>query len=80
MKYNIPPVAKSERSNILDEEILRISKELFDIPLFGYGIGILFNIIFLYYLYKKATLFSLIYFIILYYIIIRAIQTKLFES
>ena len=77
MKYDIPPVARSQRSGILDEKILQLSNELFEIPLFGYGISGIINILFIYLWYKKVTFFSLIFFLFLYYLIIRIIQIKI---
>lgn len=78
LKLDIPPVERSQRSGFLDEKVLEISKELFEIPIFGYAAGALFNIFYLYHWYKRTTLFSLFYFIFLYYIILRTIQTKFF--
>ncbi len=77
MKSGFPQFAKSQRSGFIDEKILELSQELFEIPLFGYGIAAILNIFYLYYWYKKASLFSLIYFIILFYIITKIIQTKI---
>ena len=77
MKYDIPPIAKSERSEILDAKILQISKELFEIPLFGIGIAGIINILIIYLWYKKITFFSILCFLILYYLIIQIIQTSI---
>ena len=77
MKVDIPPIAKSQRSGFIDEKILEFSKELFEIPLYGFGIATILNIFYLYYWYKRASLFSLIYFIFLFYIISKAIQAKI---
>ena len=77
MNTDIPPVERSARSGIVDETILKISGELFEVPIFGYGIAILINFLYIYYWYKKATFFSLLYFIFLFWIIIRVIQIKI---
>lgn len=77
MNTDIPPVARSARSGIVDETILKISGELFEVPFFGYGIAIIINILYVYYWYKRATFFSLLYFIFLFWLIIRVIQTKI---
>ena len=77
MYYDIPPVAKSQRSGLLDEKVLQISKELFELPLFGIGIAGFVNILFIYLWYKKASCFSILFFLILYYLIIRVIQIKI---
>ena len=77
MQYDIPPVARSQRSGFLDETVLKISKELFEIPIFGIGIGGIVNILFIYLCYKSVTFFSLCTFLFLYYFIIRIIQIKI---
>jgi hypothetical protein len=77
MKFDIPPVARSQRSGFLDEAILTISKELFEIPLFGIGICGIVNILFLYLCYKKTAFISLCVFLLLYYLIIKIIQVKI---
>jgi len=77
MKFDIPPIEKSKRSGLLDETVLKLSKGLFEIPLFGYGIAIIVNILFIYLWYKRTTFFSLCFFFFLYYIIIRIIQIKI---
>ena len=74
---DIPPVERSKRSDFLDEEILQISENLFENHLFGYGVGIILNVFYLYYWYKRATIFSLVNFLVLYYIIIKIIQIKI---
>ena len=79
MYTDVPPVTRSERSGIIDETLLTISKELFTIPKFGYPIGVIFNILYIYYCYKKATLFSLIYLVFLFWLIVRVIQTKILK-
>ena len=77
MEYDIPPVAKSQRSGYLDVKILQISKQLFEIPLFGIGISGIINILIIYLWYKKFCLFSIICFLFLYYLIIRIIQIRI---
>ena len=79
MKYDIPPIAKSQRSGLLDEMTLKISKELFEIPSFGIGICGIVNILFIYLCYKKATFISLCVFLLLYYLIIKIIQIKIIQ-
>ena len=79
MISDIPPVARSQRSGFLDETVLKISKELFEIPIFGIGIGGIINILFLYLCYKSATFISLCTFLLLYYLIIRIIQIKILK-
>ena len=77
MKFDIPPVARSQRSGFLDEAILTISKEIFEIPLFGFGICGIVNILFIYLCYKKASFISICFFLLLYYLIIKIIQVKI---
>ena len=77
MKYDIPPVAKSQRSGYLDEKVLQISGELFENKLFGLGVAGFVNILFIYLCYKGVGLFSICCFLFLYYLIIRAIQIKM---
>ena len=77
MEYDIPPVAKSQRSGFLDETILQISKELFEIPLFGIGISGIINILIIYLWYKRVTVFFILFFLFLYYLIIRVIQIRI---
>ena len=79
MKFDIPPVAKSQRSGFLDEKILQLSKELFEIPIFGIGVAGLINILFLYLCYKGVTFLSLFFFLFIYYLIIRIVQIKILK-
>ena len=76
MKFDIPPIAKSQRSGFLDESVLNFSTKLFQKPIFGYITAVLYNIFFLYYWYNRTSLFSIITFTILYFIIIKIIQIK----
>ena len=77
MKFDIPPIAKSQRSGFLDEKILQISSELFQNKIFGIGVSGFVNILFVYLWIKHVSFFSLCTFLFLYYLIIRAIQIKL---
>ena len=77
MKYDIPPVSKSQRSGYLDQKILQISSELFENKIFGIGITGFVNILFIYSWIKHVPFFSLCIFLFLYYLIIRTIQIKL---
>ena len=77
MKFDIPPVEKSQRFGLLDETLLNISKDLFANPLFGFGISGVVNILFIYLCYKRATFCSICIFLILYYFIIRIALIKL---
>ena len=79
MKFDIPPVAKSQRSGFLDETVLNFSTKLFEKPIFGYIIAVLYNILFIYYWYNRTSLFSIIAFSILYFIIIKIIKIRLFK-
>ena len=76
MKFDIPPIAKSQRSGFLDESVLNFSTKLFQKPIFGYIRAVIYNIFFLYYWYNRTSLFSIITFTILYFIIIKIIQFK----
>ena len=80
MKSDIPPIAKSKRSGFLDEEVLSFSSKLFEKPLFGYFIAILFNLFYINYWRKHTNIFSIIAFSILYFIIVKIIQIKLFQK
>jgi len=75
MRTDIPPIEKSQRSGFFDEKVLEISKRLFTTPLFGYGVGAIFNLFYLINWYNKATLFYLINFIFLFYLVVTIIQT-----
>ena len=77
MKFDIPPVEKSQRFGLLDETILSISKDFFAYPLFGYGISGVVNILFLYLCYKRTSFFSICIFLMIYYFFIRIVQIKL---
>ena len=77
MKFDIPPVEKSQRFGLLDEIVLGISKDFFAYPLFGYGISGVVNILFLYLCYKRASIISIIIFLFLYYFFIRIVQIKI---
>jgi hypothetical protein len=77
MKFDIPPVARSQRSGFLDEKILQISGELFENKLFGLGVTGFVNILFIYLWYKRVSFVSICSFLFLYYLIIRAIQIKI---
>ena len=77
MKFDIPPVEKSQRFGLLDKIILSISKDFFAYPLFGYGISGVVNILFIYLCYKRASFFSICIFLFLYYFFIRIVQIKL---
>lgn len=77
MKYYIPPVAKSQRSGFLDEKVLQISKELFEIKIFGIGVTGFVNILFIYSWIKGVTFFSLCCFLFIYFLIVKAIQIKI---
>ena len=76
MKFDIPPVEKSQRFGLLDETILNFSKDFFVYPLFGYGIGGVVNILFIYLCYKRTSFFSICIFLFLYYFFIRIVQIK----
>ena len=80
MRSDIPPVAKSQRSGFLDETVLNFSSKLFEKPIFGYVISILFNIFYIYYWYKRTNIFSILTFSIIYFIIIKIIQIKLMKQ
>ena len=77
MSSNVPPIAKSDRANYLDIKVLEISSELFENPLFGFGITAITNILYIYVWYKKKTVFSILTFLLLFYIIVRIIQKKI---
>ena len=76
MKFDIPPIAKSQRSGFLDESVLNFSTKLFQKPIFGYITVVLYNIFFLYYWHNRTSLFSIITFTILYFIIVKIVQIK----
>ena len=78
MSENVPPIAQSKRANYLDEKVLEFSSELFQTPLFGYAITIISNLLYIYSWYNKNTLFALMTFIFLLYLIIKLVQIKLF--
>ena len=77
MKNKIPPVERSQRLGLLDETLFKISNRIFSVPLFGYGISGVVNILFLYLCYKRVTCFSICCFLILYYLVVRIVQTKI---
>ena len=77
MKFDIPPVAKSQRSGFLDEKILEISSELFENKIFGIGVSGFVNILFIYSWIKHVSFFSLCTFLFVYYLTIKAIQIKI---
>ena len=79
MISDIPPIAKSQRSGFLDETVLNLSSKLFEKPIFGYIIAILYNIFYIYYWKIGSNLLSIITFSILYFIIICIIQIKLIQ-
>ena len=79
MNQEIPPIAKSQRSGFFDEAILNFSSKLFEKQILGYIIAIIFNIFYIYYWYKHTNIFSIITFSILYFLIIRIIQIKVFK-
>ena len=80
MSTDIPPVAKSKRSGFLDETVLCFSSELFEKPILGYAIGIIFNLFYIYYWRMHTNIFSIIAFSILYFIIIKIFQTKFIQK
>lgn len=77
MRTDIPPIAKSQRSGLLDETVLNFSAKLFENPFFGVIIAIIFNIFYIYYWIKHLNLISIIFFSLLYFILIRMLQIKI---
>ena len=78
MSTGVPPIAQSDRVNYLDIKLLELSSELFENPLFGYGIVANTNILFIYAWCKKRTIFSILSFLLLFYLIVRIILKKVF--
>ena len=76
MNTDIPLFEKIKISDFLDESILNASKDLFVIPYFGYSMGAVLNIVYIYYWFKGANLFSLCINIFFFYLIFRIIQVK----
>lgn len=77
MEYDYKAHERNKRRGFLEESLLKISKELFEIPLYGIGICGITNILFLYLCYKRTTFISLCIFFTLFYLIIKIVQNKI---
>ena len=79
----IKSLVKYKEAYIIPGEISYLEEKicfLFEKPIFGYIIAVLYNILFIYYWYNRTSLFSIIAFSILYFIIIKIFQTKFIQK
>ena len=80
-EYKIPEYPNLEKGFFMDEEKFgEFSKDLFKIPIFGYIIAIIFNIIYIYNWNKQKTISSIIIMNCIYYLIIQIILSKILDS
>ena len=77
MEYDLPPFNKKEKHGFFEQTILDFSKDSFRNPVFGLSLGLLFNLIFIYSLFKSKNCLFIITCSFLVYLIFSIILFKL---
>ena len=70
MKYNMPPFNEEEKREYFEEKILNFSKNIFLSPKLGLLLVFSFDILYIYLMLKSRSVFSIIFYIFLVYLLL----------
>ena len=76
MKYSLPPFNEKPKKGFIEQQILNFSKEMFNYPIIGISFLLALNLLYIYSCLKSISIFSLLLYIFLYYLLISIILTK----
>ena len=78
MKYSLHPFNEKEKREFFEQKILDFSTELFRNPKLGLSLAVALNLLYLYAYFKSRSVFSIILYLFLAYLVLSIVLSYLF--